>query len=230
MPTCVARAGLRDPWPRSACGARAAMRRVMLWPCAGKLHQGGAGPGLGAQAPRASAGPCALGHVLGRGVPRRRASCRTGGASAAWAARRLSAAQAALDARNARYRSGGGAGGAAAAASRGAAGEEDDVSERVVGRLGQAEKAVEKFVARRLKAVQPVVDKARPRAAPGPARGPARPSGAGAASARSLAAWPAPAPCCAPAIRAPAARVGRPRRGGAALSATPWHCWRCWRR
>lgn len=76
--------------------------------------------------------------------------------------RSLTAAQAALDARNARHRGGGGGVGyAPAAAAARSMTEEEDMPDRVVGRLGQAEKAVEKFVARRLKAVQPAVDKAR---------------------------------------------------------------------
>jgi len=74
----------------------------------------------------------------------------------------LTAAQAALDARNARHRGGGaGIGYAPAVAAARSMSEEEDMPDRVVGRLGQAEKAVEKFVARRLKAVQPAVDKAR---------------------------------------------------------------------
>lgn len=62
---------------------------------------------------------------------------------------RLQAAQAALDARNARYR-----GGALKLSA-----DEEDTSERVKGRFEQAERAVEKFVARRLKAVQPGLEK-----------------------------------------------------------------------
>ena len=74
---------------------------------------------------------------------------------------RLKAAQAAMDARNARYRSG--AGLISGSAMGRSMSEDEDVPERVVGRLGQAERAVEKFVARRLKAVQPAVDKVQSR-------------------------------------------------------------------
>ncbi|BDA41254.1 probable mitochondrial proton/calcium exchanger protein at C-terminar half [Coccomyxa sp. Obi] len=62
-----------------------------------------------------------------------------------------SAAQAALDARNARYRAGQGKQSV----------DEEEAAERVKGRIEQAERAVEKFVARRLKAVQPGLQKAR---------------------------------------------------------------------
>ncbi|CAL8462025.1 g1556 [Coccomyxa elongata] len=62
-----------------------------------------------------------------------------------------SAAQAALDARNARYRAG--------QAKQSA--DDEEAAERVKGRIEQAERAVEKFVARRLKAVQPGLEKAR---------------------------------------------------------------------
>ena len=61
----------------------------------------------------------------------------------------LQGAQAALEARNARYKSG---------TVRQSA-DEEDASERVKDRLEQAERAVEKFVSRRLKAVQPGLQK-----------------------------------------------------------------------
>lgn len=69
---------------------------------------------------------------------------------------RLQAAQAALDARNNRYRLG----------PLKQSMEEDEAAaeaaaERVKGRIEQAERAVEKFVARRLKAVQPGLQKVR---------------------------------------------------------------------
>ncbi|CAK0783736.1 hypothetical protein CVIRNUC_006935 [Coccomyxa viridis] len=66
----------------------------------------------------------------------------------------LQAAQAALDVRNARYKS---------ALMRQSSDDDDasDASERVKERLEQAERAVEKFVSRRLKAVQPGLEKAR---------------------------------------------------------------------
>ena len=64
----------------------------------------------------------------------------------------LQAAQAALDVRNARYKS---------ALMRQSSDDDDasDASERVKERLEQAERAVEKFVSRRLKAVQPGLEK-----------------------------------------------------------------------
>ena len=64
----------------------------------------------------------------------------------------LQAAQAALEARNARYKSG---------LLRQSSDDEEasDASERVKERLEQAERAVEKFVSRRLKAVQPGLEK-----------------------------------------------------------------------
>ena len=64
----------------------------------------------------------------------------------------LQAAQAALDVRNARYKS---------ALMRQFSDDDDasDASERVKERLEQAERAVEKFVSRRLKAVQPGLEK-----------------------------------------------------------------------
>ena len=66
-----------------------------------------------------------------------------------------------MDARNARYRSGGGSStGLISGMGVGRSmSDDEDMPDRVVGRLGQAERAVEKFVARRLKAVQPAVDK-----------------------------------------------------------------------
>ena len=64
----------------------------------------------------------------------------------------LQAAQAALDVRNARYKS---------ALMRQSSDDDEasDASERVKERLEQAERAVEKFVSRRLKAVQPGLEK-----------------------------------------------------------------------
>ncbi len=62
---------------------------------------------------------------------------------------RTSAAQAALDARNARYRAG----------QTKQSVDDEEAAERVKGRIEQAERAVEKFVARRLKAVQPGLEK-----------------------------------------------------------------------
>ncbi len=61
----------------------------------------------------------------------------------------LQAAQAALEARNARYKS----------AMLRQSSDEEDAPERVKDRLEQAERAVEKFVSRRLKAVQPGLQK-----------------------------------------------------------------------
>lgn len=61
----------------------------------------------------------------------------------------LQAAQAALEARNARYRVGPGR----------QSSDEEDAPDRVKDRLEQAERAVEKFVTRRLKAVQPGLEK-----------------------------------------------------------------------
>ena len=61
----------------------------------------------------------------------------------------LQAAQAALEARNARYK----------LSPLRQSGDEEDASERVKDRLEQAERAVEKFVSRRLKAVQPGLQK-----------------------------------------------------------------------
>ncbi|KAK9908964.1 hypothetical protein WJX75_005261 [Coccomyxa subellipsoidea] len=63
----------------------------------------------------------------------------------------LAAAQAALDARNARYR----------LTSGRQSTDEEEAAERVKGRIEQAERAVEKFVSRKLKAVQPGLQKAR---------------------------------------------------------------------
>ena len=68
---------------------------------------------------------------------------------ACWLPRSLQGAQAALEARNARCKSG---------TVRQSA-DEEDASERVKDRLEQAERAVEKFVSRRLKAVQPGLQK-----------------------------------------------------------------------
>jgi hypothetical protein len=62
---------------------------------------------------------------------------------------RLAAAQAALDARNARYR----------LTSGRQSTDEEEAAERVKGRIEQAERAVEKFVSRKLKAVQPGLQK-----------------------------------------------------------------------
>ena len=62
---------------------------------------------------------------------------------------RWAAAQAALDARNARYRLSPGR----------QSTDEEEAAERVKGRIEQAERAVEKFVTRRLKAVQPGLQK-----------------------------------------------------------------------
>ncbi len=42
--------------------------------------------------------------------------------------------------------------------------DEDEAAERVKGRIEQAERAVEKFVTRKLKAVQPGLQKVRPQA------------------------------------------------------------------
>lgn len=61
----------------------------------------------------------------------------------------LQAAQAALETRNARYRVGPGR----------QSSDEEDAPDRVKDRLEQAERAVEKFVTRRLKAVQPGLEK-----------------------------------------------------------------------
>ncbi|EIE25017.1 hypothetical protein COCSUDRAFT_40379 [Coccomyxa subellipsoidea C-169] len=63
----------------------------------------------------------------------------------------LASAQAALDARNARYRLSPGR----------QSTDEEEAAERVKGRIEQAERAVEKFVTRKLKAVQPGLQKAR---------------------------------------------------------------------
>lgn len=68
-----------------------------------------------------------------------------------WRARSLQAAQAALEARNARYK---------ISALR-QSGEDDDASDRVKDKLDQVERAVEKFVSQRLKAVQPGLQKVR---------------------------------------------------------------------
>lgn len=68
---------------------------------------------------------------------------------ACWHVCSLQAAQAALEARNARYKSG----------TLRQSADEEDAPERVKDRLEQAERAVEKFVSRRLKAVQPGLQK-----------------------------------------------------------------------
>ena len=66
----------------------------------------------------------------------------------------MASAQAALDARNARYRLSPGR----------QSTDEEEAAERVKGRIEQAERAVEKFVTRKLKAVQPGLQKVRPQA------------------------------------------------------------------